>query len=108
MGLQPGGPGDRHPMEGIEGARGCSCPGPSAGRSHAVGKKKKGGKDGFKKKCCDKPVRKMCKRCPRRQALEGGTATRAACSAKSASAPPLGAISRASAAIRSANCAAAR
>ncbi|MEM1452155.1 MAG: hypothetical protein AAF957_21850 [Planctomycetota bacterium] len=43
-----------------------------------MGKKKKGGKDGFKKKCCDKPVRKMCKRCPRRQALEGGTATRAA------------------------------
>ena len=45
-----------------------------------MGKKKKGGKDGFKKKCCDKPVRKMCKRCPRRQALAGGTATRAACS----------------------------
>lgn len=40
-----------------------------------MGKKKKsadkcldGGK-GLKKKCCDKPLRKMCKRCPRRAGL---------------------------------------
>lgn len=33
-----------------------------------MGKKKKSsGKSDFKKKCCDKPLRKMCKRCPRRR-----------------------------------------
>lgn len=35
-----------------------------------MGKKKKDRKHGtgagLKKKCCDKPLRKMCKRCPRR------------------------------------------
>lgn len=29
--------------------------------------KKRGAKDGLKKSCCDKPLRKMCKRCPRRR-----------------------------------------
>jgi len=38
-----------------------------------VGKKKKNSpKSGLKKKCCDKPLRKMCKRCPRRAACSLG------------------------------------
>ena len=33
-------------------------------------KKKSAHKSDTKKKCCDKPLRKMCKRCPRRSGAE--------------------------------------